>query len=259
MENKNVVVTFIYRDLNRKERTFFHQAVRILGSHPFVIVHPESYSVGYLLREHPSLQEMALPDEHFRSVETYNKMMLSAWFYQRFADYDYMLICQTDAYVFSDQLNYWAAQGYDYIGAPWLLNDNFYERHIGQWVQRLLALQPISENHMHSCHLFHKVGNGGFSLRRISKMAEIMERNKDYISTVRGKHEHMEDVLISILLRKRENLYIPRWRTALYFSFEKAPAWCLKLTRGTMPFGCHDTNARYWDSFWKQRIPLEDE
>ncbi len=254
----SVVVTFVWRDMRLKERCAFRQGVKVLGSHPFVVVHPRSYSVQYLLDEYPGIEELALDDENFTGVESYNRMMLSSWFYELFAKYEYMLIYQIDAYVFSDQLDYWASKGYDYIGAPWMLNDKLYERTLGQWVQRLLQLQPIRNDRVHSAHLFHKVGNGGFCLRRISKMREIMERNRDYIASITGKHAHMEDVLICILLQRREHLKMPRWDEALYFSFEKAPRWCLQLTKGVMPFGCHDTNARYWESFWKERIPLDE-
>ena len=257
-KKKSVVVTFVWRDMNLKERCAFRQGIKVLGKHPFVVVHPHSYSIDYLKKEYEEISSIALPDENFLSVETYNKMMLSPWFYSLFSDYDYMLVYQIDAYVFSDQLDIWASMGYDYIGAPWMVNDRPYERLIGQWVARLLQRIPIRNNHLHSAHLFHQVGNGGFSLRRISKMKEIMERNQDLIASVAGKHERQEDVLISILLKKKEHLNIPPWRKALYFSFEKAPAWCLELTHGAFPFGCHDTNARYWDSFWRYYIPTEE-
>ena len=250
-----VVITFVWRDMTQKERSALNQGVTILHNHPFVIIHPDSYSVDYLLRQYPEIQEMALPDEHFSSIETYNKMMLSPWFYGLWTQYEYMLVYQIDAYVFSDQIDCWTSMGYDYIGAPWMLNDNFYQNHIGHLITRLLKRIPIRDHHVHSAHLYHQVGNGGFSLRRISRMKEIMECNKDLINSVNGKHEKQEDVMISIILREKENLKIPVWRLALLFSFEKAPAKCLKLTQGALPFGCHDTGGHYWESFWKYYIP----
>lgn len=253
----SVVVTFVWRDMNQKEKCSFHQGVKVLGKHPFVVVHPQSYSIELLKQLYPEITSIELPDEHFCGIEAYNKMMLSSWFYALFAEYEYMLIYQIDAYVFNDQLDYWTMLDYDYIGAPWMLNDKPYERLIGQRVMRLLQRRPIRNNDVHSAHLFQRVGNGGFSLRRVSKMIEIMERNQDFISSVHGKHSHQEDVMISILLKEREHLKIPSWRLALYFSFEKSPAWCLELTHGVFPFGCYDTNNRYWDSFWKYYIPLE--
>lgn len=253
----SVVVTFVWRDMNDREQNAFCQGIKILGTHPFVVVHPQAYSVDYLKKKYNGITSLALPNEHFQSVDTYNRMLLSPWFYRHFLDYEYMLIYQTDAYVFSDQLDYWTTMGYDYIGAPWMLNDNIYQRTIGQWITRAKQLFPIHNNHVHSAHLFHHVGNGGFSLRRIPKMLEIMERNQDFISTLKGKHERQEDVVISVLLKEKEQLNIPSWRLALYFSFEKAPAKCLELTNGVFPFGCHDTNNRNWESFWKYHMTID--
>lgn len=256
---KSVVVTFVWRTMNEREQCAFHQGVKILGNHPFYIIHPQSFSVDYLKRQYAGIQSLPLPDENFRSVDTYNQMLLSPWFYALFSDYEYMLIYQIDAYVFSDQLDYWTTMGYDYIGAPWMLNDKLYERSIGQWVTRLLQRRPIYNHHIHSAHLFHRVGNGGFSLRRIPKMQEIMEKNQQLLHSLEGKHERQEDVAISIILKEKEQLNIPSWKLALYFSFEKAPAKCFELTHGVLPFGCHDTNQRNWNSFWKYYIPQEKE
>jgi len=254
---KAVVVTFVWTDMSLKERSALNQGLKVLGHHPFVIVHPEGYPVDFLLRDDmPNLTHLALPNENFTSVMSYNAMMLTPQFYQHFQQYEYMLIYQTDAWVFSDQLEYWCDKGYDYIGAPWMLNDKLYERTLGQWVTRLMSLMPIRNGHLHSAHIFHHVGNGGFSLRRIATMIDILERNQEFIATLTDGHESMEDVVISIILKEREHLKIPDWHEALYFSWEKAPRLCQKITKGTLPFGCHDTKARYWDSFWSKIITL---
>ena len=257
-EKKSVVVTFVWQELNPREQRTLQQGVDVLGRHPFVVLHPESFNIEALKKEYGNVIFLALPDKHFHSIDAYNEMLLSTWFYDIFAEYEYMLIYQTDAYVFSDQLNYWTSMGFDYIGAPWMLNDNVYQRYLGQWVKRLLKCLPIHHHHVHSAHLFHQVGNGGFSLRRIPKMREIMEKNKALIKSVSGKHARQEDVMISILLKEKENLKIPSWRLAIYFSWEKSPAQCLELTGGVFPFGCHDTNGKYWERFWKYYIPLEE-
>ena len=254
----SVVVTFVWRDLNAKEAAFVKQNATVLRQHPFVVVHPKSYSVAALLSTYPWMSEIAVEDHWMKSVDSYNAMMLSPWFYELFKDYEYLLICQTDAYVFSDQLNDWCRRGYDYVGAPWIGNDNLYERTLGNIIRPIMGrLLPIKNNRIHSDHLIHHVGNGGFCLRRVEKMAQIMRDNQTLISQCTGKHERMEDVLICMILAPKEHLRIPHWKEALYFAFERSPKWCLEMTYGTLPFGCHDTNARYWDSFWKARIPLK--
>ena len=76
------------------------------------------------------------------SILSYNQMLCSKSFWDYFGDYEYVLTYQPDCYVYKDDLDRYIELGYDYYGAPWPLYNN-------------------------------KVGNGGLSLRKVSKMAEI--------------------------------------------------------------------------------------
>jgi hypothetical protein len=81
------------------------------------------------------------------SIEEYNKLLTSREFYDRIPT-DIFLIFQTDSLICKDsniQIDEFFE--YDYVGAPW-------------------------------AHLNGAVGNGGFSLRRKSKMIEILEKCK---------------------------------------------------------------------------------
>jgi len=87
------------------------------------------------------------------SIPQYNILMTRPSFYQEFAEYDYMLVFQTDSllmcyspYSIEDFL------GYDYVGAPW---------------------KHFPEN----CG-----GNGGLSLRRIKAMITVL-RNHPYLKS----------------------------------------------------------------------------
>lgn len=257
-KGKCVVVTFVWRDLTQKEKAFLSNNILTLQKHPFVIMHPRSYDVSYLVGLRPNLSELALEDKWFKSVATYNQLLKSPWFYELFQDYQYMLICQTDAYVFTDQVDRWCQLGYDYVGAPWLPNPTLYEQTLGFFVHTVMKRLPVRQHKVHSYHLFREVGNGGFSLRRVATMIDILRRNQSLVAIASGKHAQQEDVFISFLLGRKEHLRKPSWEQALYFSFEKAPDWSIKQTYGTLPFGCHDTNARNWENFWKSRIPLRN-
>ena len=46
-------------------------------------------------------------------------MLLTADFYRRFTDYEYILIHQLDVFLFEDKLLEFCDMGYDYIGAPY--------------------------------------------------------------------------------------------------------------------------------------------
>ena len=59
------------------------------------------------------------PDACFDSVQNYSRLLLTDEFYATFAQYEYMLVIQDDVYVLRDDLAYWQARRFDYIGAPW--------------------------------------------------------------------------------------------------------------------------------------------
>ncbi|MCR4619756.1 MAG: hypothetical protein K5633_03585 [Paludibacteraceae bacterium] len=253
-----VVVTFVWRELTHKEKVFLGNNMMKLQDFPFVVMHPKRFDVTHILSLRSEVTEIALDDRWFESVASYNEMMKSPWFYKLFGDYDFLLVCQIDAYILENQLSEWCLKGYDYVGAPWLANDNLYENTLGRLVRSAMKHLPMRESKIHSYHLYHEVGNGGLSLRRVNSMIDILERNQHLVECSKGKHSVQEDVFISFLIGKNDGLRIPDWREALYFSYEKAPAKALELTNGRMPFGFHDTNSKYWDSFWSLHVSLDN-
>lgn len=68
----------------------------------------------------PANHIVPFPDTYFKGIAGYNRLMMSPEFYETFAQWEYILIYQTDAWVFSDRLSEWCSKGYDYIGAPWI-------------------------------------------------------------------------------------------------------------------------------------------
>jgi len=86
------------------------------------------------------------------SYRNFNRLKISPLLYWKFRRYDYILFYELDAFVFRDELDKWCQAGYDYIGAPWF--DGF---------ERCSNDSP-----------FLGVGNGGFSLRRISAALRVL-------------------------------------------------------------------------------------
>ncbi|GHV73371.1 hypothetical protein AGMMS49940_06730 [Spirochaetia bacterium] len=200
--------------------------------------------------------------------------MLSKQYYERFAGYEYMLIYQLDAYVFSDQLVQWCDQRYDYIGAPWLDAQDTGENPAFQ--------QPFS------------VGNGGFSLRRVQTFQSYCDYRIHLIFLA-----HFLSSIFDIIVKKtKQNPFyvllrlctwlpvktfsklffpseadknnedviwakrlavvgiIPANNIAAQFSFEDYPEYMFQLHNGLLPFGCHHWNIYYHYQFWKSFIPL---
>ncbi|MBO7213161.1 MAG: hypothetical protein J6U99_01215, partial [Rikenellaceae bacterium] len=111
--NRVVVVIPTYRnELSEWEKLSLEQCVKVLSkNHHIKIVAPEGI-------DSHGLQVERFDSKFFDGLAGYNKLMLAAEFYDRFSDYDYILIYQLDGWVFRDRLNEWCSQGWDYIGAP---------------------------------------------------------------------------------------------------------------------------------------------
>src|SRR2546423_218709 len=109
-----VVVPMYEPELAPDEAISLRHLDRFLSGYERILAVPETFEVRL-----NGFQVCRFPDRFFTSINAYSALLLSRPFYEAFADYDYILIYQTDALVFSDQLREWCAAGYDYLGAPW--------------------------------------------------------------------------------------------------------------------------------------------
>ena len=254
-EKSAVVVTFVWRDMLSMEKMAFDCGITRLGKHHFAICHPQSYSIDHIKQKYPHVIDVPMDDACFVGVESYNEMMLTVDFYRQFQQYDFMLIYQLDAFVFRDELDYWMAQDYDYIGAPWLPSDSWFQRTIGEWVIRLRKLLPTpnpATGRIRHADMYFEVGNGGFSLRKISTMISLLSSNEALIASLpKGSRCRNEDVAISLILGKKHSFRKPDWRTAAHFSFENNPNRCFRVTKARLPFGCHAWDSCTWEEFWR--------
>jgi hypothetical protein len=150
--------------LTADEQISLRHLLRHLGHHDRYLVRPQSVPI-----ELPDFGQRVFGDEYFGSARAHKQLMLSRNFYESFADYEYVLVYHLDAAVFSDQLLYWCEQGYDFIGAPWL---KCWER-------------PEEG--------FSRVGNGGFSLRRVPGMLRLLGSPRRAIAPARYWNKYFAD------------------------------------------------------------------
>lgn len=223
---------------------------------------------------------------YFSSVAGYNRLCLTTDFYERFQKYDYMLICQLDAWVFSDKLQYWCDKGYDYIGPP-----TFY------------IYEQNGHDAIHSKD-FEGVGNGGFSLRKITHCLKVLKSNQyfpflkwSYLLHLYGDLERYksnskikvsvkafaksilrslgyrntlryflhsnafnEDFIFSAYASHSNiinGVVIPDCKEAALFAFEVHPSFLYDMT-GELPFGCHAFMKWEYECFWKRFINIKN-
>lgn len=254
-ETNAVVLIPVYKEeLSSDEKSSLQQALRILSRHDIRFVCPNGLDmshydkiIGY------SLPKERFDSKFFKGIEGYNNLMTDVSFYRRFKSYEYMLIYQLDAWVFSDQLVAWCKKGYDYVGAPWFEAHRTHEEGYPLW----------------TC------GNGGLSLRRISKFIEVtnprtpIQQEKNIVKSMldamlgrnnmaqyRKRHAYLwEDTYFCYGLDGTPHeMYRPTPEEAAKFSFECSPKYLYSLIGSKLPFGCHAWRKFQYEDFWTKYI-----
>ena len=188
-----------------------------------------------------------------KNKEGYNELLLSALFYERFLDSEYILIYQLDAFVFKDELTEWCKKGYDYIGAPWIASE---KKTIWSRSFHSIARKFRSKKKNDREQIFYKAGNGGFSLRKTASHYSIAKRNETFILDFLKAEEKeiyaIEDVFWSLKAPELSiDFKIPGYKQALSFAIDRKPKIAFKLNNNQLPFGCHGINKPKVIGFWK--------
>ncbi|MFA7314324.1 MAG: DUF5672 family protein [Candidatus Magasanikbacteria bacterium] len=258
MKKVAIVVPTYKKDLNEDEKISLRHLLHFLGSYDIFYMAPD----GLTDLNYHKFPTVFFPKKYFKSVMTYSKLMLKKEFYQKFSEYEYILIYQFDVLVFSDQLNEWCEKGYDYVGAPWFKS------------------QIPAYSHEDAC------GNGGFSLRNVSKALEVIEKSNEPLLVTSFKFLKQLVSLVKIRSLKSwlrgfkeiwsrstshrsllaEDYYwsfeaknfvpdfkIPDVDTGLKFAFETGPKYCFERNNYQLPFGCHAW-AKHDKNFWLSYI-----
>lgn len=224
VKNRQVAVLIpIYKkQLTDLENISLVQAIRILSAYDIYFFMPKSLSIDNSYE----VQIQRFPDHYFNSICSYNCLMLSVEFYERFIDYEYILIYQLDAFVFSDKLQIFCCMGYDYIGAPWIDGSFYYKD---------------------SQHMIWYVGNGGLSLRRVDSFIKILKQCQNMLVN----NKIAEDQFFSMM--ESNSFHVAPIHIALEFSFEMNVKECYEKNSSRLPFGCHAWY-RFNLPFWKPWI-----
>ena len=260
MQKVAVVIPTYKNSLNAFELLALQQCKKILSAYPVIVVKPKSLvlQAEFALLDH---QTLAFEDAYFKDIKGYNRLMLSADFYKSFLDYEYILIYQLDAFVFKDELASWCRKRIDYIGAPWIRKIGYTDivKAVKSKLQYYFHTRfNLQKNGLPSDKQFeNKVGNGGFSLRRVKKFYELSKSLRPKIDQYLNHIEHQfnEDMFWSVEVnRKRKILNIPNYKVGLKFAFEFAPERAFALNNNQLPFGCHawDKNLDFWRPIFEQ-------
>ena len=239
---------------------------------PIYIVGPKGLNIqAYKNLYSYSFSFIGFDSRFFSSIYSYNLLLKDIKFYQEFSNFEYILIVQTDAFIFNPDYTEFFDAVLDYVGSPWFTN-------------------PID----HSDNRIH-VGNGGYSLRKSSSCIKVLKSNKPMLTLketlrlVKESEFHSgkffllqffytlwyyffqnnfssgrntmpiiyEDVFWSIVVPsvfKNFNVATPEMATR--FGFETYPSKIFELNGYKLPTGCHGFH-KYEPEFWRKYIPLD--
>ncbi len=227
-----VVVIPIYKEIpNESEKRSILKTKKILGTFPTIFIYPEKLDISRYEIIFPEATFQALEQKHFENISAYNRLLLSPLFYRLFKKYKYLLICQTDVYVFENKLLEWCSYGFDYVGSPWTIAPPKIKQKV------FFDLSSL---------MLGKVGNGGFSLRKVSIFYSLSFITQ-FIFKIFPKNE---DFIWCILVPKiYPFLRFPSAEKALHFAFELEPSVSYQKI-GQLPFAVHAWE-KYEPEFWK--------
>lgn len=192
----------------------------------------------YKILKRKNVYEVVFDDNYFKDTGGYSQLCILYDFYDKFSDYEYMYIYQLDCYLVKDELEYWCNQGYDYIGGP-IISEN------AGWINVKNPKQWEPQ-----------VGNGGFSLRKISTFKEITnpegEFRKEYnLTDEKLKDVNCEDLYYMNFVNKYYDIEKPNWIEALSFSLDmNVDVIYDRFKFDKLPMGIHGwpRNIRYWQN-----------
>lgn len=268
MKKTAVLIPFYRNFLEEFEEKSLNNNLTILQGHKIYIIAPIKFKFDDDFNElvkNYKIEIIFFNNVFFKSIKGYNKLLIDLNFYKRFNNYQYLLICQLDALAISNNLNLWVDKKYDYVGAPWV-------------------------NSFKNIFNLDSMGNGGFSLRRVSKFIEVLESKQLYFSDHKFYNTSLRIglkylIIIKLLAKFQfgsfnklsffkflyndnedyfwafiakffvQEFSLPNSYEALEFSFEVNPKKCFELNKNRLPFGCHAWN-KYDLKFWEDKMPI---
>lgn len=239
----------------------FGQCFNVLSKYDIKVIIPRGLNIGAYLKVKSDFEVIEIDATWLSSVERYNKLKLSRFFYDLFEHYQFLLTYELDAFIFKDDIEYWCSKDYDFIGAPWFYGHS-----------EPASLEIIG------------VGNSGFSLRKIksiknainsiyfegdeinasSKKRKIVTYFKKIVfhlnifkkenKSIQDSSHFNEDWFISEVIPKHiKSFKVAPIEDAIRFSFEVKPDYLFQINKKELPMGCHAWH-RYNLDFWKPHI-----
>lgn len=178
-------------NLDELELRRLHISLALNSQFPHYFVVPETLDCKSLESQFPNSKFMFFIPDYFRSVQSYNQLLLSEEFYLAFESYVNVVILQTDAFL-RKNIRPILTLGYDYIGAPW-------QRPFSVSIHKN-EFHPNNRRHALKSRVKVQVGNGGLSIRNVESMIKAIRfaKSRPYAPNILSGG-HNEDLVLSYL------------------------------------------------------------
>lgn len=181
-----------------------------------------------------NLMHSGFKDAYFDSTISYSSLLKNKDFYNRFNEFNYILIYQTDCWALDlSKLDEWMEKGFDYVGSPIIANKN-------HWPS------------MPCC------GNGGLSLRKVSSF--IKYTSDDDLRKKLDENDvwrQYEDVYFCEGVSQFLYIDMPTWEECAEFAYDMNPDILHLIHKLPLPqVGIHA-----WPKnipFWKSRLDVPE-
>lgn len=176
----------------------------------------------------------------------FGELMTNHKFYGRFREFEYILICHMDAFVFYDELERWCAYGYDYIGS--FIYNRF-------WTGRRSLTHKLMGFKTPEYY-----SNGGFALKRVTGFYNVTSRFRYYINLYHWirrlrKRGFLDDIFTCELFPNLSSKFsvapksLSQQFGAAYEGWEENDLPFANSEHNALIFGCHGW-IQYNQKFW---------
>lgn len=239
MRKVEIIIPIYKPELSPQEQFSLDQSLSTLKAYQQTFIAPYGLDVSYYARRYAAKFHF-FEKNYFSSVLDYSRLLVSPFFYESFADAEFLLIVQSDVYVFHDDLPYWLNRGIDYVGAPW-----------PNGIELNVQVGKFAQNGGKVTKAF--VGNGGFSLRRRQACIKLIKEHQE-IADWFVRTGSNEDLFFSLIGSLSEDFLIPNQIMASRFSLELNPEHYMAINGGQLPMAVH-AYEKHNPEFWRTYIP----
>ena len=217
-----ITVVPIYKTQPSKSELLSLLRLRQLGIANVVFIGPLDLDITQYLQYCPELKIERFENHYFSGIPGYNELMLSTKLYERFSsNFEWMLIYQLDAFLFSNKIEEFCKLPFDYYGAPWKNGQLMFPG-----IRNAKFLKFIGKRVY--------VGNGGLSLRKLSTTIDLLKRKRNNIYNWKLN----EDGFFSYWGCTDKNYRSCPIEIASRFAIETDPKYWIS-KNGFLAMGCH--------------------